>query len=229
MGSYENGCLGCGAIFYNDLATTYKKGRTPEQKKVISYFAPAGGCIGLISSMFTMMKDHEYDAKIQQRVKKLNSMENALNKLGIDIEMVNEVKPIYVEGYYYDDKKVFAKAGKDGKWRSSAYEFAWIFCGDKQLYVYSYRFNMDEDGKKETAQEYFYKDITNISHSTETVEKETYDGSCIRSHKVLRNIDYTRFQLSSMGDKFYCSMYATEENERSVQGLKNKLREKKNA
>lgn len=223
-----DGCLGCLSLIYNDPAREYKKGRTEEQKKVIEYFRPSGGCIGIIASMFSTMKDDVYESMIQNRVKKLNSMENALNKLGIDLEMVQEVKPIYLEGYYFENRRAFAKLGKDGKWRSSAYEFAWIFCGDKQIYVYRYRINMDEDGKNETAEEYFYKDVTNISHSNETVEKETYVG-CLGLKKVKKNIDYTRFMLSAMGDKFYCSARASDEIERSVQGLKNKLREKKNA
>lgn len=35
---------------------------------------------------------------------------------------------------------------------------------------------MDEDSKKESTEEYFYKDITNFSTSSDTVEKEILDS-----------------------------------------------------
>ncbi|MBP3762352.1 MAG: hypothetical protein J6I49_00555 [Bacteroidales bacterium] len=218
--------MGC---IYEDSAKEFKKNRTPEQKKVINYFRPLGGCVGGVISLFSRMSDDQYEAMIAERVKQINSMDAALNKLGIDVDMVKEVKPIYFEGYHFDEKKTFARLGKDDKWRSSAYEITWIFAGDKQLYVYNYRFNMDEDSKTVTAEEFFYKDITNVNHTTETVEKEIYDFSCIKSKKGRKSVEYNDFVLSAMGDKLLCSMHATEENERSIQGLKNKIREKKNA
>ena len=199
------------------------RGRTDEQKKVIKYFAGSGGCL---SGTFT---DAEYDALVQAKVKSLNSKQRALNKLGLDESEVNEIEPVHFEGYYFDEKKTFAKWGKDRVWRSSAYQISWIFFSSTEVYVYQYTFNMDEDGKKESTEEYFYKDITNFSTSSDTVEKEVLDnvGCNGTATWTRKNIDSNRFALVVPGGKFYCSMEQSDYSERAIQGMKAKLREKK--
>jgi hypothetical protein len=86
---------------------------------------------------------------------------------------------------------------------------------------------MDQDGKKEATEEYFYKDITNFSTSTDTVETPVYDKE--QKKDILENIDSNRFALTVPGDKFYCSMEQNDYTERAIQGMKTMLREKKNA
>jgi hypothetical protein len=102
-----------------------------------------------------------------------------------------------------------------------------LFFSATQVYLYRYTFNLDEDGKKELTEEYFYKDITNFSTSSDTVETAYWDP---KSKKVLlENIDSNRFSLSVPGaDKFYCSLQQNEYTERAIQAMKSKLREKKN-
>lgn len=119
--------------------------------------------------------------------------------------------------------------GKDRVWRSSAYQISWIFFSDTQVYVYQYTFNMDEDGKKEATEEYFYKDITNFSTVSDSVEKEVVDKvSCTgKTTYVRKSVDSNRFALVVPGDKFYCSMEQSDYTERAIQGMKAKLREKK--
>ena len=164
-----------------------------------------------------------------RKVKSLNIKEKALNKIGLDESEVNEIEPVHFEGYYYDENKTYAKWGKDRKWRSSAYQVSWIFFSDTQVYVYQYTFHMDENGKKESTEEYFYRDITNFSTSTDTVEKLVLDkvscnGTATYVHK---DVSTSRFALVVPGDKFYCSMNQNDYTERAIQGMKAKLREKK--
>lgn len=123
----------------------------------------------------------------------------------------------------------FNKWGKDRKWRSSAYQISWIFFSDTQVYVYQYTFNMDEDGKKESTEEYFYKDITNFSTSSDTVEKEVLEKVSCKGEATYtrKNVDSNRFAMVVPGDKFYCSMEQSDYTERAIQGMKAKLREKK--
>lgn len=200
-------------------------GRSVEQTDVIYYFEPRGGCIGKL--FMRPMSDEEYDRRVQERVNQINDMQRALDKLGIDESMVQEVKPLMLEGYNFEGD-VYSKRGKDLKWRSSSYQITWVFCSENQLYFYSYTFNMDDDAKKEVAEEYFYKDITNINHSTETVQKVTQWD--IKGNPLSRDsVEYNSFIISAMGDKRYCAMTANEVTERAIQGLKAKLREKKNA
>lgn len=200
------------------------KGRTPDQQKVIKYFLGAGGCLS------KGLKDEDYDRMVQAHKDSLNSRNKALSKIGVDESEVNEIKPVYFEGYKFGDK-AYAICGKDGKWRSSAYQVSWIFFSSTQVYVWQYTFNMNEDGKKENTEEYFYKDITNFSQTTDAVEKEVLDKvSCkgVATYKRV-NVETNRFALVVPGDKFYCAMEQSDEIEDVIKGMKAKLREKKNA
>lgn len=196
------------------------RGRTKEQKKVIKYFI-SDGCLS------GAMKDAEYDALVQAKAKSMDFKQKALDKIGLDESQVNEIEPVHFEGYYFDENKTFAKYGKDRVWRSSAYQISWIFFSSTEVYVYQYTFNMDEDGKKEATEEYFYKDITNFSTSSDTVEKEVIIPNCLYATYGRKNVDSNRFALVVPGEKFYCSMEQNEYTERSIQGMKAKLREKK--
>ncbi len=199
------------------------KGRTPEQQKVIKYFYGDAGCLR------KGLSDEEYESMIKAKLSSMNIKQKALNKIGLDESQVNEITPVHFEGYLFDDKKAYARLGKDRYWRSSAYQVSWIFFSDTQVYVYQYTFNMDEDGKKESTEEYFYKDITNFSTSSDSVEKEVVDKvSCTgKTTYVRKNVDTNRFALVVPGDKFYCSMKQSDYTERAIQGMKAKLREKK--
>lgn len=214
--------MGC---LYENPQSARAAGRSEDQKKAIYYFSPRGGCIGKL--FLRPISDEQYDQMVKDAVDKIGDIQRALNKLGIDESQVQEVKPLRLEGYNFNGN-VFIKQGKDRKWRSSSYQITWVLCSDNQLYFYSYTLNLDEDGKKEVAEEYFYKDITNINHTSETEEKITdYDS---KGNPISRaNVSYNEFCISAMGDKRYCAMTANEETERAIQGLKAKLREKKNA
>lgn len=96
------------------------KGRTEEQKKVIRYFLGGGGCLS------KTMSDEEYEAAVMAKARSMDFKQKALNKIGLDESQVNEIEPVHFEGYYFDEKKTYAKWGKDRKWRSSAYQISWI-------------------------------------------------------------------------------------------------------
>ncbi|MDE7111377.1 MAG: hypothetical protein K2O38_05700 [Muribaculaceae bacterium] len=177
--------------------------------------------------MQTKPSEQEYDALVSSMIaaKKLTDPQIALDKLGVDESEVTEVKPLFLQDYVFGDKDSYAKIGKDGKWRSSKYQVSWIFCSATHVYLYQYTFNTDEDGKKEVTEEYFYKDITNFSASSDTVETPYWDNK--QNKVMLKNVDSTRFRITVPGDSLYCVMKQTPENEAAVKGLKAKLREKK--
>lgn len=199
------------------------KGRTPDQQKVIKYFYGSGGCLS------KGISDQDYESMLRAKLNSIDVKQKALNKIGVDESQVNEIEPVHFEGYLFDDKKAYARLGKDHIWRSSAYQISWIFFSDTQVYVYQYTFNMDEDGKKESTEEYFYRDITNFSTASDSVEKEVVDKvSCSgKTTYIRKSVDTNRFALVVPGDKFYCSMEQTDYTERAIQGMKAKLREKK--
>lgn len=220
--------MGCIKDFiYDDpVSSNYKKKSTPEEIKANYYFNPKSGCIGgLIGPKVT---DEEYDALVRAKADKYNSKQHALDKLGIDEDMVKEVKPLYLEGFVFGDG-ISEMQGKDMMWRSEKYEVTWIFCGDSQIYFWSCRFEMLADTKKEISEEYFYKDVTNINSSSESQEAYFRKGGCIKGKDVRADRITSTFCLSAMGDKRFCAMQTSEEVEKAIQGLKAKLREKKNA
>ena len=85
---------------------------------------------------------------------------------------------------------------------------------------------MTSDAKKEKTEEYFYKDITNFSTSSETTEATKLSGC--KGDKVTKiQREYSRFSLVVPGDKFSCSTSGVADADRSVSAMKQKLREKK--
>jgi len=63
----------------------------------------------------------------------------ALQKLNLDSSQVNEIAPIYLDGYSFDenDPDAWAKTGKDNIDRSSKYQLACILFSKDQMYLYS--------------------------------------------------------------------------------------------
>jgi hypothetical protein len=190
------------------------KGRTEDQKKALRYFLVKDGCLK------KTVEDEEYDALVATHVAKLNIKEKAMKKIGLDEDQLKEIEPVHFQQYLFENKgKNYAKKGKDGIYRSSAYQITWLFFSSSEVYLYQYTFNLDEDGKKERTEEYFYKDITTFSTTDDTIE--------VRVGDVLVNIDTTRFRLVVPGESFFCAMDPNDYTERAIQGMKAKLREKK--
>ncbi|MDR2558373.1 MAG: hypothetical protein LBC86_02350 [Oscillospiraceae bacterium] len=198
------------------------KGRTDEQKAAIRYLYGEAGCLK------KGLTDEEYDAMVMAKAKAIDFKQKALDKIGLDESQVNEVAPIHFEAYWFDEKTIDVP-GKDGLWRSSAYMITWVFFSSTQVYAYQYTFNMANDTKNEKTEEYFYKDITNFSTTTETAEKLVPIKKNCKGEAVLgrTNVESNRFMISAMGDKFYCATKNNDYTEKAIQGMKAKLREKK--
>ena len=217
-----------GVILYFKLKADPKdvkklyEGRNKEQKDSIRYFLVKNSCLR------KTMSDADYDAMIRRKVDSLKLREKAINKIGLDEDEIKEIEPVCLEGYIFGDKN-WQKRGDDKLWRSSKYEVTWIFASDKQLYIYSYQFNTDEDGKRERSEEYFWKDITNFSTINETEEVGIDWDEKQQKYMNRTNIDTQSFAIIVPGDKYICAMRENEKVEESIRAMKAKLREKKNA
>ncbi len=198
-------------------------GRTKAQKDALRYFLN-DGCLK------KRMSDDAYDKMVQEIAANITSREKALEKVGLDESETQEIEPIHLENYLFPEKgQYFARKGKrDGIWRSSMYQITWLFFSETQVHVYQYTFHTDEDGKKESTEEYFYKDITNFSTSSDLVEVPTTFNAKTGKYN-LENVNTTRFKLIVPGDSFYCAMEQNDYTEKAVKAMKNKLREKKTA
>lgn len=190
-----------------------QKKRTEEQKKVIRYFLNDKGCL-----YDHRMKDQEFDDIVKSYISGEHRA-RALNRIGVDEDEVKETAAICFHDYNFE--KAYARKGADGLWRSSSYQISWLFFSADQLYFYQETINFDCDEKRTSTEELYYKDVTSFSVVTETEEIEYENG------KV--NVDSHKFKIVVPGDKFFASLQLTPENERAIQGMKNKLREKKNA
>ena len=197
------------------------KGRTDEQAAVIRYFCNDPKCLSK-----KPISDAEYDEMVLAVLRSNDYKKKALDKIGLDEDQVKEIEPVHFEGFQYD-KQSLAKQGDDGKYRSSKYQVSWLFFSSTQVYLYQNTFNMDEDDKKESTEEYFYKDITNFSTSSDTVETPFYDKETGKD--ILKNVDSNRFAITVPGDKFYFSLEQNDYTENAIRGMKSMLREKKNS
>ena len=201
------------------------KGRTEEQQQIIHYFCDERGCLS------KGISDSDFDSNKEKQISSWNLKQKALNKLGIDEDQVKEVEPLCLEGPVYKNS-TYRRRGADQINRYSAYQITYIFCSSDQVYAYQYTINLDSDEKKERAEEYFYKDITNFTtiDDTEEYEFEVTQGGCQPSTELKRiKVNTSLFKIAVPGDAFECSMISNSEIEGQIQALKAKLREKKNA
>ena len=203
------------AFLYIRKSKTYKSakivkklciGKSQEQAKIIAYFLRVGCGAKTIS-------DEAYINMVDNEKNKYGSSEYALNKLGLDGGQVKEVKPICFQGFAYED--AYVKKTVSGKWVSSRYEITWIFFSDSQVHVYSCRFDMDKDNKRETTSEYFYRDVNSFSTISE-MEKGQNDIT----------VPTEKFGMYGAGINFECAL--TDDNAaQTINGMRQKLREKK--
>lgn len=188
------------------------QGKNAEQIKVIEYFCKEEGCLS------KNMTDDEYFNMVINKRDSLNLRKKALDKIGLDEDEVNEIPPAMFEGFVFQN--AFAKQRANGHWVSSAYQVAWLFFSSTQVYVYRYTFHMDDNKKLESTDEFFYKDVTSFSTSSET---ET--AHLLSNEKF--EVETNKFKMVVPGDKIYISMDGVENSEDIIQAMKQKLREKK--
>ena len=194
---------------------TLLKGATPEQKTAIDYFIPTG-CF-----LLGGVKDSDYDAVVDAAVKASNSYKRAIDKIGLDEEELKEIPPVTLYGY---EDSAFSMTTADGSFRSNLYSITHLFFSSTQVYMYQIILNTMKNEKKERTEEYFYKDITNFSTSSETIEAIRLEG-CMKNKPNRISVEIQKFSLIVPGDKFSCATYGDIDTQ--VKAMKNKLREKK--
>ena len=81
--------------------------------------------------------------------------------------------------------------------------------------------NMDEDKKSESTEEYFYRDVTSFNSRTETEEAKDNHGNKIE-------VESNKFCIVVPGATLTVALQdTTGDFESAIQGMKQKLREKK--
>ena len=241
-------------MFGKSLKALNTRGKTEEQKKVIKYFSNTS----IFRAMFGMVMSNEnFDLLLNRKADEVVSKidERVLVSHGIDVNEVNEIQPILIEGYYAGSH--YFKLFKDNTFRASEYQMTYLMFSEKQMYAYSYVFDMTSADATEQTNEYFYEDITNIKVTLEKTDCLKPRPSnfivgwtiavvlgILLSFLVLPAIvaiigvivlcffGFSRTVTESLilritvpGDEFVCAMKP--ENIEAVQGMKAKIREKK--
>lgn len=166
--------------------------------------------------------DEDIDRATKSKLKNMKT--RALEKLGVDEDEVNEIAPIVFDGYNYTRSLI--KRGKDGKYRSSKYQAVMFFFSSNEVYCYTYDFSIVENSQKEATDVYFYKDIVSVSTQTDGVEYSVGKGKV----DPFDPFDYESFKLTTAGGtSISCSVRNYDNAQRSINGMRALIREKKMA
>jgi len=147
------------------------------------------------------ISDEYLDAIIENIVPN-DLYERALDELMLDESEVKEVKPIYFEDYFIDENELIAR-GRDGIDRSTTYQASWLFGTAKQLCVYQYTFDVETGASRESTKKYFWKNITELSNSTE----------------IVRGNKKNYFVIKVSNGEYKCGYKDSIETKRSIKGM----------
>ena len=193
------------------------RGKTPEQKRVVKYFLSTG-CLAAIFRI----SDSEFDQILTNKVMQYDVYQMALDRLGIDPDQVREIDPIFLDGYVRTS--ALQRIGNDLVARSAEYSLTCLLFSETQLYRYTFMFSLARGDTWEYSEEYFYKDVTNVSVS-KINDEQKYVSGCLGLDLTRVNVITPSLKIVVPGDSFTCAM--REEHEPNVFGMMAKLREKK--
>lgn len=128
------------------------------------------GSIYFYMKFFKKMSNTAFDELLNSKADEFASKmeDRALEAHGMDVDEVKEIPPILIENYY--PKSRYFKMFKDNTFRASEYQMSYLMFSDKQLYAYSYIFDLTSDNTTEQTKEYFYEDITTMDVSKKQTE-----------------------------------------------------------
>jgi hypothetical protein len=142
------------------------RGKTKEQKKIIKYFMSTG-ILGMIFKISNSTFDSLLNSKADEVVAQIEN--RALECHGMDADEAKEIPPILAENYYFGSR--YFKMFRDLTFRASEYQMSYLMFSEKQLYAYSYIFDLTSKNTTEQTNEFFYEDITNIEVTKKQIER----------------------------------------------------------
>jgi len=185
---------------------------TPDKDIMIEYFQEPE------NRRSNNITDADYMRMVTDKRDCQDIKQRAILKIGLNEDELHEIFSAKLEGFVFNN--AYAKRKDDGKWISSIYQVSWIFLSSTQVYLYSYIFNMVEDIKIEKTDEFFYKDVTSFSTSTETETAKGFLGQVIE-------VESNKFVVVVPGEKLYMAINEVIDVDLIIQEMKQKLREKK--
>jgi len=124
--------------------------------------------------LFRKMSNSTFEELLNNKVDDIVSKieERALDVHGMDADEVKEIPPILAEDYYPGSR--YFKILKDNTFRASEYQMSYLMFSEKQVYAYSYIFDLTSTEITEQTKEYFYDDITTMDISKKQTEFPTF-------------------------------------------------------
>ena len=180
---------------------------------------------------FGLMSDAEYDAYVKSKIETQKpSKQVALSKFDLDESELNELPPVCLSGYYFDEKNQLAvKKGKDRKWRSSAYQVSWLFFSSEQVCVYQYTLNVDKNEEliMRVTKQYFWKEIVAFNTFEGTKKVITVDYNALNA--ITKKVNVKHFSLVVPGNELelHCAMPDDDSFDKTLRGMKATLKAKK--
>ena len=211
------------------LKNNLKKGKTEEQKQAIDYLfgeneSQGCGCL----SQLTTITNQQYMAIVQRKCEEFDTRARALEKIGLDPSQVQEIPPIVLSSFVYDDDCHVRV--DNGVAVSSQYSITWIFFSATQMYTYKYVFDTTSSDTWEITNDFFYGDITcfTTGHSVKEKIRVTAAKGCLGTETVNKS----RYVVDTLevivpGTKYIVSLTNSPTVEQSIQAAKAMLREKK--
>lgn len=217
----------------------FKTGKTQEQKKIIDFFmSGVEGCLNG-GSIFSSMKIEEYEGMISNRLSQMNLKEKAIEKIGLDESEISEISPVVLSGYIWEDfdhddwDDIVLIQTKNERVVSSRYSVSWLFFSQKQMYCYTYTFDMISDRIWEESMEFFYQDITCLKINNSLVQKiedkNQMGCGCLKTGKKAESYSYYVDELEIVvpGRSFSFAMRNNSKLAKSLLAARNMVREKK--
>ena len=179
-------------------------------------------CMGY-GALVKKMSDDEYDSAVARCSDSL-IRSHAFSKLGVDKSEVNEIAPIFLSGYDFEETdEIKVKQGKDNLWRSNIYKTIALFFSRNELHCYTIKFLTTENYiLGEETEVYFYQDI--VSASTASVNNKI----TVKGQKITINSE--AFRLTTKGGTFITvNIVDSRRAQESVNAMRALLREKKSS
>ena len=209
-----------------------KKGKNPDQIKAIDFFLDnGGGCLNKESPW----KMADYLAHVTDKVNALNLKAKAIEKIGLDESEIQEIEPIMLSSFIFD-KDTYIKISGDSA-VSSQYAVTWLFFSATQVYTYKFILDTTSDNTWEITHDLFYTDITCFTTQKKVVEniksKMVSAGGCsgclggMKENISKRNYVIDTLEIDVPQASFSFEMRDSANIERSIQAVKNMLRDKK--
>ena len=123
---------------------------------------------------------------------------NTAEELGIQNQLIRELKPLLVGAYIYEDGALFRRGRTDRKFRSDRYTAAALLFTKNGVCVAEKSFSLIEDGVKETVSEFLYSDIDGLFveseiHSFASGEQTTVARLTVKAgQKTLLSVPVTQ-------------------------------------